>query len=147
MGGPAIATADDDRVGAVLTASGGFNGRLGGIGVNASGSVLEKQFTGMVGVEALRIWRGPAETGFQPYVRGALGLVELGRYGDETLLGGLSPRAEAGVMWLDQHLMGLTLGAAAEYRLRDDGLSTPIFTLQVGFGAFNYVDSTADRAR
>jgi hypothetical protein len=147
MAGPAVATANDDRAGGVLTASGGFNGRLGGVGVNASGSLLEKQFTGMVGVEAMRIWRGQPETGFQPYVRGALGLVEVGRYGDETLLGGLSPRAEAGIMWLDQSLKGLTLSAGAEYRLRDDGLSTPMFWLQVGFGVFDYVDSAADRNR
>jgi hypothetical protein len=147
MGGPAVATANDDRVGAVLTASTGLNGQLGGIGFNASGTLLEEQFTGMLGVEALRLWRGEAQTGFQPYLRGALGLVEVGRFEDETLLGGLSPRAEAGVMWLDQSLQGLTLGAAAEYRLRDDGLSTPIFWLQVGFGVFDYVDSPADRNR
>jgi hypothetical protein len=147
MGGPAVATANDDAPGAVLTASGGLNGRLGGIGINASGSLLEEQSSGMLGLEALRIWRGEPETGFQPYVRGALGLVEVGRHRDATLLGGLSPRAEAGVMWLDQSLMGLTLSAGAEYRLRDDGLSTPMFWLQVGFGVFNYVDSAADRNR
>jgi hypothetical protein len=147
MGGPAVATANDDRVGAALTASGGLNGRLGGIGFNANGSLLEDQSSGMLGVEALRIWRGEPETGFQPYLRGAFGLVEVGRHGDATLLGGLSPRAEAGVMWLDQSLMGLTLSVGAEYRLRGDGRSTPLFWLQVGFGVFNYVDSAADRNR
>ena len=145
MGGPALATANDDRVGAVLTASGGLNGKPGGIGLNASASLFEEQFTGMIGVEGFGIWRGEAGTGLQPYARGALGLVEVGRSGDETLLGAFSPRAEAGLMRLDKGFMGLTLSAVAEYRLRRDGLD--IYSLQVGFGVFDYVESAAGQNR
>jgi len=147
MAGPALATAGSDRAGAVVTGSTGINGKLGGVGLNASGTVLDGQYSGMLGVEAFRLWRGDPETGFQPYVRGALGALELGIDDGDFLWGGLSPRGEAGLMWLDDDLKGFTLGVAAEYRLRADGRSTPVFLLQLGFGGFDYVDSSSKGAR
>lgn len=143
--GPAVATAGTERIGAVVTGSTGINGKLGGVGINATGTILDGQYTGMLGVEAFRLWRGDPQTGLQPYVRGALGALELGVDHGEFLIGGVSPRGEAGLMWLDDDLKGFTLGLAADYRLRADGLSTPVFTLQLGFGGFDYLDSGSKR--
>jgi hypothetical protein len=146
MAGPAVATADSTRAGGMVTASTGLNGELGGVGLLAGATLLDGQYTGTVGAEAFRVWRSQSLTGLQPFARAALGALEVGSDGEELLLGGLSPRAEAGLMWLGEGLEGVTLSAAAEYRPRLEGPSTPIFWLQIGFGGFDFLDSGAPRA-
>jgi hypothetical protein len=130
----------------MVTASTGINGERGGVGLLANATLLDGQYTGMMGAEAFRIWRSASQTGLQPFARAALGALEVGSDGQDLVLGGLSPRAEAGVMWLGDGLDGVTLSAAAEYRPRIEGPSTPIFWLQIGFGGFDFLNSSASRA-
>lgn len=130
-------SAPQTEFGGVATLSGGLNGPEGGVGMHATGSFFDHQVGGLVGLEGFRVWRQHAH--LQPYVRGGLGLIEVARHQESLMLGGLSPRGEVGLLWLDSHLKGLTLGAAAEYRPRTDGLSTPVFWLQLGFGVFDYL--------
>jgi hypothetical protein len=148
MGGPALATAEHaDGVGGNVTVSTGVNGERGGVGVDASGTFVDDEYSGMLGVEALRLWRGGNHSGLQPFARGGLGLLELGAADDELLFGGLSPRGEVGLMWLDDDLKGVTLSLGAEYRLRTDGLSTPLLWIQVGFGLFDFMESSTGPER
>lgn len=130
-------SAPQTQFGGIANVSGGINGPEGGMGMHASGSFFEHQVGGLVGVEGFRVWRQPAH--LHPYVRGSLGLLEVARHQETWILGGLSPRGEIGLLWLDSQYRGLTLGAAAEYRPRTDGLSTPVFWIQLGFGAFDYL--------
>jgi hypothetical protein len=48
-------------------------------------------------------------------------------------------------MWLGNGLDGVTLSVAAEYRPRIEGPSTPVFWVKVGFGGFDFIDSSAAR--
>ena len=48
---------------------------------------------------------------------------------------------------LSERLRALTLSVTAEYRPRGDGLSTPFYGLQLGFGELDYVGSPSDGSR
>ncbi len=140
MGGGAAAPGEGRGPGLAVNASSGLNGLRGGVGLSVSGLSMKRESSALVGVDAFRLWRSP-EARVQPYLRGSLGLLELGRVGDELLWGGASPRAELGLMWFAKDYTALTISGAAEYRVRADGLSTPLYWLQIGIGRFDFFDA------